>query len=74
MSEGWVVVANLVEEVNLLLLKEEACRDGVDRGVAPALVEEAARAVEVVEEVKVGGGAEEIEAADLKVGPLRTAR
>jgi hypothetical protein len=41
-GEGHVVVGDLVEEVDLVAREQEACGDGVNGGVAPALVEEAA--------------------------------
>ena len=69
--EGHVPVRNVIEEVDLVLVEHEARRDGVDGGITPPLVEEAAVAVQRLEEVGVGLRAEPVEAADLKVGPLR---
>lgn len=69
-GEGDVVVGDVVEEVDLVLLEHQAGGDGVHGRVAPALVEEAAVAVEVVEVVDVGPAAQPVEVADLEVGPL----
>jgi hypothetical protein len=46
-----MVVRNIVEEVNLILLEHQARSNRVDRGIAPAFVEESAIVVEGVEEV-----------------------
>lgn len=70
MREGDVVVCDVVEEVDLFLLEEEAGGDGVDGSVTPPFVEEAAVLVQSVEEVSVGLGSEPIEVADLEIGPL----
>jgi len=69
--ERHVVVGNVVEKVDLVLLQHEASGDGVNRRVAPALVEEAAILVQRVEVVGVGLGPQPVQAANLKVGPLR---
>lgn len=67
--EGDVVVAHVVEEVDLVLLQEQGCCDGVDGRVTPSLVEEAAGVVQVVEVRSVGLGSPEVQAGDLEVGP-----
>ena len=54
MREGYVVVRDFVEELNLGLVQEQRCGDGVDWRVTPALVEEAAIFVELIEVVEVG--------------------
>ena len=69
--EGDVVVRNVVEEVDLLLVQHDARRDGVHGRVAPALVEEAAVAVQALKVVDVSLGAEPVEIADLEIGPLK---
>ena len=53
--ERSVVVPQVLEVVNLLARKEKGDADGVYGRVAPALVEELARRVEVGEECVVGG-------------------
>lgn len=55
--------------VDLALIREHAERDRVHGGVAPALVEEAAGAVEVLEVLLVLAAAPEVHVADLEVGP-----
>lgn len=52
-SEGNVPVGDVVKEVNLILLEHEARGDGMHWSIAPSLVEEAAIAVEGLEEVDV---------------------
>jgi hypothetical protein len=42
MREWDVVIRNIIKEVNLLFFEKEASRDGVNWGVTPSLVEEAA--------------------------------
>lgn len=70
--KGDVVVGNVVEEVDLVLWKQQAGGNRVHGRVAPALVEEAAIAVERGKEVDVGVAAQPVEVANLKVGPLWT--
>ena len=69
-GEGNVVVGNVVEKVNLVLLQQQAGSNRVHRGVTPALVEETTVLVERFEKVNVGLGAQPVQVADLKVGPL----
>jgi len=68
--KGNVVIRDVVEKMYLVLLEHESRGNAVHGRVAPTLVEEAARAIQVVEVVNVGFGAEPIEVADFKVGPL----
>lgn len=70
MGERYVVVGDLVEEVNLLLLEHSGCGDGVDGCIAPSLIEKATILVKGGEVVNVRLGAQPLQAADLKVGPL----
>ncbi len=49
-----MVVGNVVEEMDLVLVEQKTGSDGVDWSVAPALIEEAAVAIEGLEEVDVG--------------------
>lgn len=46
-------VSNIVKKMNLFFLKHQASCDGVNRSVAPALVEEPSRLVQVSEEVVI---------------------
>lgn len=70
MGERDVVVRDVVEEVDLFLLEEQAGGDRVHRRVAPSLVEESAVLVEGVEEIDVGVGSQPFEITDFEVGPL----
>ena len=56
--------------MDLLLLEHQTRGDGVHGRIAPALVEEAAVAVEGGEVVDVGVGSQPVEVANLEVGPL----
>lgn len=71
MGEGYVVVGDLVEEVNLLLLEHGGRSNGVDGRIAPSLIEEATILVQGREVVNVRLGPQPFQAADFKVGPLR---
>lgn len=53
MSERYVVVGNIVEEVNFFLLQEEASSDGVNRSITPAFVKESAILVKRLEVINV---------------------
>ncbi len=53
MRERHMIISDVVEEVDLLLLEEQASSDRVYGGVTPALVEEATIVVESVEEIQV---------------------
>lgn len=67
MGKGNVVIRDVVEEVNLVFLQHQASCDGVNRRIAPALVEETSSMVKRCEKVNVCVGAEPIEVAYLKV-------
>lgn len=69
-GERDVVIGDVVEEMDFFLLEKEGGGNRVHGSVAPALVEEAAVAVERVEVVEVGLGPEPVEVADFEVGPL----
>jgi hypothetical protein len=64
-----MVVSDIIEEVDLVLLQHKASSNGVNRSIAPTLVEETAILVKRLEIVGVSLGAEPFKAADLKVGP-----
>lgn len=74
MHERVMTIANVIEKVDGVAWQQQGGGDGVHGGIAPALVEEAAGLVEMVEEVEIGLGAQPGEAANLKVGPLASAR
>lgn len=69
--EWYVVVGDLVEEVDLVLPQCDCGGDGMDRCVAPSLVEESAVLVQRGEVVHVLWGPQPVKTADLEVGPLR---
>ena len=67
--ERAVVVADILEVVDLVARQEERDADGMHGCVSPTLVEELAGRVERLEELGVGGRTEEVHIADFKVGP-----
>ena len=69
-SEGNMEVGNIVEEVNLALVKQQTRGDGVDGGITPTFVEETTVLVKGLEEIDVGLATEPLQTADLEVGPL----
>ena len=69
--EGHVPVADVVEEVDLVAVEQQACPDRVHGRVSPPLIEEPAVFVERVEEVDVGLRPQPVEVADFEVGPLK---
>jgi len=69
-GERYVVVGNVVKEVDFLLLECETGCDGVDGSVTPTLVEETAVLVKSFKVVNVGRAAQPVEVSDFKVGPL----
>lgn len=69
-GEGNVVVGDVIEEMEFILLQHQAGGDGVNRCIAPALVEEAAVLVEGLKVVGVRLGPEPVQVTDLEVGPL----
>ena len=53
MSEWYVVVGDIVEEMKLILWKQETSSNRVNWSITPALVEESTIFVKLVEEVGV---------------------
>jgi len=67
--EGLMLIANVVEEVYLVLLGEKRSADAVHWGISPSLVVEAALLVQEVEELHVSFAAPQIEVTYLEVAP-----
>ena len=55
MREGDMPIANVLKEMYLVSVEEEACCDRMYRGVAPSFVKEAAILVEGLEKIDVRG-------------------
>ena len=82
MVEGHVKVPYIIEEMDFIFGKEQRCRDGMHRRIAPALkllisgsyreylVKEAARMVEIVKERLVAFVSPQIQRSNFKIGPL----
>lgn len=62
-------VPDVVEEVQLGLVREESGADGMHGSIAPSLVVEPALAVKVLEEVDIGRRPPQVQRRDLKVRP-----
>lgn len=62
-------VPDILEEVNLILVGEKSCTDGMHRRITPTLVVEATLAIEMLEEFGVCLAAPKVEVADFEVGP-----
>ena len=67
MGERNVPVGNIVEEMDLLLVVHEPCRDGVYWGITPSLVEEATILIQGFEEVNIRLAAQPLQATNLEV-------
>lgn len=70
MGEWDMIIRDIIEEVDLVLIQQQACSNGVNWRIAPALVEEATSVVEGVEIVNVSWGAQPIQVTNFKIGPL----
>lgn len=68
--EWYVIVGNVVEEVDLFLFKKESSGNGVDRSIPPTFVEESTVFVQSVEVIGVRLRPEPVEVSDFEVGPL----
>lgn len=71
MREWDVVVSNIVEEMNLFLLQEKTCGDGVNGSIAPTFVEESTILVKSLEVIQVCFGSQPVEIANFEIGPLQ---
>lgn len=66
-EEGNMPIANVVEEVYLVLLEQQACGDRVDGSVTPALIEKATCLVEMSEEINILLRPQPIEVANFEI-------
>ncbi|KAB8337282.1 hypothetical protein FH972_021583 [Carpinus fangiana] len=69
MLERWVPVPNVLKVVQILRLRKQAQCQTVHGCVTPSLVVEAARSIQVGEELAVLGRPEKVEVCNLKVAP-----
>jgi hypothetical protein len=53
MGEWYVIVRNIIEEVDFFLLQEKTCGDGVNWRITPTFIEESAILVEGVKEIQI---------------------
>lgn len=70
MREWYVVVCNVVEEVDFFLFEEKPSTNRMDGRISPTFVEETTVFIEAVEVVGVGLRSKPVEIANFKVGPL----
>lgn len=66
-SEGDVVIGNVIEEVDLLFRKEKRGCNGVDRSITPAFIKESSVLVKRIEIVGICLTAKPVQVANLKV-------
>lgn len=64
-----MLIANVAEPVDLVLVLEQTEGNAMHGRIAPALVEEATRAIEMIEVVTILLAAPETQIADFEVGP-----
>lgn len=69
MLERRVIVPNFAKEVQLRSREHECGGDAMNRRVAPSLIIEATRCIEVVKVCRVGIRTEEVEVGNLKIRP-----
>ena len=69
-SKGDVIVGDIVEEMNLALVKKKSGRDRMDGSVPPSFVEEAPFMIQMFEEVHVCRRTKPVEIGNLEIGPL----
>lgn len=67
MREWDMVIGNIVPEVNFFFLQHQRSGDGVNRCIAPSLIEETTILVQRREIVNVGIGSQPFQTANLKV-------
>jgi hypothetical protein len=68
--EGYVVISDVVEEVDLILFQHQSRSYRVNRSVSPPLIEETTILVKSTEVVDVSWGAQPIKVANLEIRPL----
>jgi hypothetical protein len=51
--EWYVIVRNIIEEVDFLLLQEKTCGNGVNWSITPTFIEESSVLVEGLKEIQV---------------------
>lgn len=66
-----VVVCNVVKEVHLTPVQEEACSNRVHGSIAPSFVEEATLLIQMLEVIHIFLRPQPIEVAHFEVGPLK---
>jgi hypothetical protein len=62
-------IPDVIEEVNLLLLREQCGSDAMDRGISPTLVIESTLLIKVFEKFGICLASPKVEIRDLKVAP-----
>lgn len=70
MREWYVIVRNIVEEVDFFLVQKDSSSNGMDRSIAPTFIEESSILVKRFKVVDISFGSKPVEVTDLKVRPL----
>ncbi len=71
MRERYVVVSDVVKEMDLFLLQEETSGNRMDWSITPTLIKESTILVERLEKVKVCLRSQPVEVADFEIRPLK---
>ena len=69
MLEWLMPVPNIVEEINLVLLREECRSNTVDRSITPTFIVEATLLVKEIEKLLITFGSPQVKITDLEVAP-----
>ena len=67
MRKGYVIIRNVIEEVNLVFRQGDCSTDGMDWSITPTFVEETAVSVKGIEELGVCRSSKPLQATDLKI-------
>lgn len=70
MGEWYMVVGDVIEEVDFLLLEEECGSDGVHGSVSPAFVEESTIFIKSIEVIQIGRRSQPVEVPNFEIRPL----
>lgn len=70
MREWYMVVGDVIEEVDFLLLEEECGSDGVHWSISPAFVKESTIFVKSIEVIQIGRRSQPVEVPNFEIRPL----
>lgn len=70
MREWYMVVGDIIEEVDFLLPEEECGSDGVHWSISPSFVKESAIFVKSIEVIQIGWRSQPVEVPNFEIRPL----